>query len=710
MNNKTILKLRNISIVFRNKGKKFNAVKNVNIDINEGEIFGLVGESGSGKTTLARSIVGVQEIYDGAVYLNDKLINGHYENLYKLNKNILKRLTYFENKLYTIIKQVKKLLVEIQFKIKKSSFNESFEIFNLKEIINVNQLRFIENLYTDTLNIINQIIENSERIMIFVKGISLQVNDFPKKLEESLILKQEQVNNSYLVLKNTVQKVFLWISNIIKNISLENNNKYKLNNLLKKIIENTKFIISNNDILIKQVKNLKVIQNENTLLTSPKTIKNKKLKEYYKKVYISRKLFYKECNKRFKNLNNDKNKNVNELNILKEYLRDFWSRSNIKINICIKILNFIKENNKIEYYKKLLNKLKDTDFERKIKTYLKDNKEYNFQIINNLWKEAWYIKNIIKRNVVKDSKLIHDYYRWKNMHIQLVDNDLIEFIEFLELPSTNEILKRSNLLSKTSKKERKINRKNIQMIFQDPSSSLNDRKSVYQIISEGLENYKSLYKSDEVKYEYLNYYNDNNINKLINIRQIKNIDVKNYLINKVIKSVGLLPEHLSRYPHEFSGGQRQRIGIARSLIMNPKIIVADEPISALDVSIRSQLLNLFKKFQKEQNITFLFVAHDLSVVRYITDRVAVIYHGIIVELAPADELFKNPIHPYTKSLISSIPQPNPKKVIEDVFVYDPIKEHYDYIFDLPKFIEIRNNHYVYFNEREINKYKNINKE
>jgi oligopeptide transport system ATP-binding protein len=173
--------------------------------------------------------------------------------------------------------------------------------------------------------------------------------------------------------------------------------------------------------------------------------------------------------------------------------------------------------------------------------------------------------------------------------------------------------------------------RNIQMIFQDPAASLNERATVEYCISEGLYNFH-LYKNEEDR--------------------IAKVD-------EVLKSVGLLPEHKSRYPHEFSGGQRQRVGIARAIIMEPKFIVADEPISALDVSIRAQILNLMNKFKVEKGLTYLFIAHDLSVVRFISDRVAVIHRGHIVEIAKTEELFAHPLHPYTISLLSSVPMPDP---------------------------------------------------
>ena len=220
--------------------------------------------------------------------------------------------------------------------------------------------------------------------------------------------------------------------------------------------------------------------------------------------------------------------------------------------------------------------------------------------------------------------------------------------------------------------------RNIQMVFQDPAASLNERATVDYIVSEGLYNFH-LFENEEDR-----------VNK----------------VQKIIEEVGLLPEHLTRYPHEFSGGQRQRIGLARAMVMEPELVIADEPISALDVSIRAQVLNLLKKFQKERGITYLFIAHDLSIVRFISDRIGVIYKGDIVEVADAEELFDYPLHPYTRSLISAIPIPDPQLEKNKVlFTYDP--SVHDYSEEKPQLTDIGHGHFVFGNSKEIAEYKAI---
>lgn len=245
-------------------------------------------------------------------------------------------------------------------------------------------------------------------------------------------------------------------------------------------------------------------------------------------------------------------------------------------------------------------------------------------------------------------------------------NDVTDGQVLYEGINIQNIKKRKDLL--------KFNKK-IQMIFQDPYASLNPRLKVMDIVAEGID-----------------------IHGLA-----KNRKDRKKRVYDLLETVGLRKSHANRYPHEFSGGQRQRIGIARALAVEPEFIIADEPISALDVSIQAQVVNLMQKLQKEHGITFLFIAHDLSMVKYISDRIAVMHLGRIVELGTADEIYHNPVHPYTKSLLSAVPQPDPdsertrKRIIYDV---DTSKD------EVRSFRSIAPDHYVLATDDEFVTYQN----
>lgn len=234
-----------------------------------------------------------------------------------------------------------------------------------------------------------------------------------------------------------------------------------------------------------------------------------------------------------------------------------------------------------------------------------------------------------------------------------------------------------NVHGKKSKKELKEFNQKMQMIFQDPYASLNPRLKIADVIAEGIDIH-GLAKSKEERME---------------------------RVYKLLETVGLNREHANRYPHEFSGGQRQRIGIARALAVEPEFIIADEPISALDVSIQAQVVNLMKQLQAEKGLTYLFIAHDLSMVKYISDRIGVMYFGKMVELAPAEELYKNPLHPYTQSLLSAIPLPDPiSERSRTRKSYDP--SVHQYADNEPiSFREVSEGHFVLCSEKEFEQYK-----
>ena len=243
-----------------------------------------------------------------------------------------------------------------------------------------------------------------------------------------------------------------------------------------------------------------------------------------------------------------------------------------------------------------------------------------------------------------------------------------------------EIVDKNRALIKGAKADNKnIDRKlvtQIQMIFQDPIASLDPRMTVRDIIAEGLV-----------------------------IRGVKDKDYIDKQVYKILETVGLVQEHASRYPHEFSGGQRQRIGIARAVVMNPELIIADEPISALDVSIQAQVINLLNDLSEKMGLTIMFIAHDLAVVKYFSNRIAVMYFGKIVELGTSDELFAHPFHPYTRSLLSAIPLPDPiTEKNRKRIVYNPVLDH-NYSAEGPTMREVYPGHFVLCNTEEFNKYQ-----
>lgn len=322
------------------------------------------------------------------------------------------------------------------------------------------------------------------------------------------------------------------------------------------------------------------------------------------------------------------------------------------------------------------------DINQQLKTASEDEK---VSLSNKLADAKSKCDDVVAKNVEEIKKAKYDHKNcdkeFAAHQVELVKEKYAPLLENLDSKSDEEkaeIMEKYNEEIRIAKKDRIMNK--MQMIFQDPIASLDPRMTVHDIIAEGL--------------------------VVRGIRDKKFIDKEVY---RVLELVGLVPEHASRYPHEFSGGQRQRIGIARAIILNPQLIIADEPISALDVSIQAQVINLLNELRDKMGLTTLFIAHDLSVVKYFSDRIAVMYYGKIVEMASSDELFKNPLHPYTKSLLSAIPLPDPhyeKK--RKRIIYNPLIDH-DYSIDKPQMREIKPGHLIYCNETEFELYKkNLN--
>lgn len=335
----------------------------------------------------------------------------------------------------------------------------------------------------------------------------------------------------------------------------------------------------------------------------------------------------------------------------------------------------------LSYKQDIIKCKKESDEKLKmLKQRLKDNPDFSESIKEEIADVIKTRDEFIAKQIKEKKSAIHDHKYGDKIYADELLADLDkEYAEKLEAVKDNpeehkKLLKKYKHDRNVAKHSRFITQ--IQMIFQDPIASLDPRMTVREIISEGL--------------------------------VIKGIKDKEYIDKKVyeiLETVGLVREHADRYPHEFSGGQRQRIGIARAVVMEPEMIIADEPVSALDVSIQAQVINLLNELRQKLGLTILFIAHDLSVVKYFSDRIGVMYYGKMVELASSDELFAHPLHPYTKSLLSAIPLPDPIYEKGRVRItYNPIAEH-DYSVNKPSLREITKGHFVYCNDEEEAKYK-----
>ena len=316
------------------------------------------------------------------------------------------------------------------------------------------------------------------------------------------------------------------------------------------------------------------------------------------------------------------------------------------------------------------------ELRRKIKELSENNSEGNAQKI----KEC---TDRIAQLRVEISKAKHDH---KHCDAEYRKEELARITKVYEEKISKASGEEKDKLKKDFQHEKRVLKKSklvtkIQMIYQDPVASLDPRMTVREIIAEGL--------------------------TIQGIKDKKYIDEKVY---EMLEMVGLVREHATRYPHEFSGGQRQRIGIARSVVMNPELIIADEPISALDVSIRAQVINLLNDLRNNMGLTILFIAHDLSVVKYFSDRIGVMYFGNLVELADSEELFRHPLHPYTRSLLSAIPLPDPETEKQRVRIrYNPLVDH-EYTTEQPKLREVCPGHFVRCTLKEFETYKEAVKE
>ncbi|AGM24990.1 ATP-binding cassette domain-containing protein [Spiroplasma chrysopicola] len=724
-NEDIMLRVRDVVVQFRQKQKRVNAVKGASFDIYRGEIFSIVGESGSGKTTIGRAIAGIEQIKEGAVYMNNKIIRGKAPNLLKntlfiqervrlitanntlLLKNLegyinelkIRYYQYFENVRYNpTTKQLTPYLNKDYQSIAeaKGTYQTIFAHDKAGKHFRILQEQIENNIYLLTI-----ILKKYQALIRFVDKLNEYIPDLDLALETALtnLLKANSKLCQELIL--SAQQLYTLLEIIVKlhNDLSSTSSAGEIKKYFEEVFETIRSVLEQRHEYLKKHQILKQNNKQLYLLLAPQRERQKIIKNYHKRYFVRAKDLNVLLDQQEKNGLNTATKKT-ELSQLRQKV-GVLANLNINPNLIDELLIVLTNTNNGDV-KKTLNNLTVNEVGKKLAEYLAPFGNDLFRLTR-VVKELIYFK---KYQVYCDLTIINLYNQLMNKPQLSVEqfNEVKQLLDLLELPIFDDIITKSPLFKTPSQAENRQNKKKIQMVFQDPSASLNDRISVEEIIGEGLEAFPEIYKNDEARNLYLEFYNANLAENeaTMTLKEVKDLDVKRFLILNMIKEVGLLPEHLSRYSHEFSGGQRQRIGIARALIMKPEFIIADEPISALDVSIRAQILNLLKKFQSQINLTYIFVAHDLSVVRFIADRIAVIYHGQLVELAPAEELFINPLHPYTRALLSAIPLPNPNlEKNREHYIYDPEIEHYDYHYALPEFHEVTPNHFVYGNKREI---------
>ena len=700
---KKILEVKNLRQYFKvGSGKNkiiVKAVDDVNFEIYSKEVFGLVGESGSGKTTTGRTIIGLYKATGGKVIYNDDIIgygidsiifdikkikkqqkldilfqNPYKKALYDLKQNYLeavnkiqaeinaiennvveinlaqKPITDYENLVHAIRREEKLKLADLEKKsfLQKSELdNDSYKAINneLKSYLIAAKKRFNKKYaYLKDAKLNPEAKKNQFNNFL---GQFISEIDFTYEVLERKIVTKDEFK--YLAYKHDLfKKGQTLIGKFLKNKLIDPNNISEINDTILKLsslkndFKNVQVLGNPNELEKQNKSEITKIENQLEIQT------NQIEKQYEAKIKELSLPDTEAVNQEVVRINAEKTRLIAiEMDKLIKLKDDYKVKtSEIRADQGLKaqpvnqmkvdeILTKTNEMLRIKYEElsvaKQANAMKETPEAKKVrKAKLKELKEN--------------LKLTLENASEVDRVRLTDEY---NLAVEKIQS---------EIPSY------ANVLS------------SMQMIFQDPISSLNPRMTVREIIGEGL--------------------------KIKGVKDKAEIERKTF---EVLSLVGLQSSHADRYPHEFSGGQRQRIGIARALIINPKFIIADEPISALDVSIQAQIINLLNDLKHKLGLTILFVAHDLSVVKYFSDRIAVMFKGKIVELATSEELFNYPLHPYTKSLLSAIPEPDPDvEKTRQRIMYDPMI--HNYTVDRPQMYEVRPGHFIYANQAELKEY------
>jgi len=679
--NYKVLEVKNLKQYFKtgvgSRKLVVKAVDGISFDVYKREVFGLVGESGCGKTTTGRSIIKIYNPTNGIVKYNGRIVGvglqGVVEEIKKLKreryikiiqhnpfkKKIFELKSKSQEKINVLLDEIKKIEGQanneiIAVKSKQNEYNNLLELAIHKYETKANEVKAIQKNKIDRLTEkdIKDIIRTYNRTIL---SIEHKLKDKVRYIKSLPLSKEEKVEKEKEILATHEDNLKIAQDKLIKSIE-------SIDPSLLKVYEEE-------------------IHSKNSINYVPNVdLKSESLKTQIAEIQAKYGQILAEYKAEHDKEVSDINAEKPDKTVLKETI------NKIKANAALKVEKLSDEIKGIK--KETAEKINE------IKKHAKENP--NLYPINK--NEIIKIKKEYKKIIQKAKNKLRTYRFYnklketpeeKSVRLQKINDLKAAYYEKIKGLSPEEVKREKAVLdAEISKLNANIPCYNntmskMQMVFQDPIASLNPRMIVKDIISESLI-----------------------------VRGEHNQDLINEKVNKILDIVGLSPDHATRYPHEFSGGQRQRIGIARALISDPDFIIADEPISALDVSIQAQILNLLNDLKNQLGLTILFIAHDLSVVKYFCDRIAVMYYGKIVELASSEELFKNPLHPYTKSLISAIPQADP------IYEATRVRVHYnpamhDYKIDKPELVEITPGHFIYANKAELKVYKEqleLNKE
>jgi oligopeptide transport system ATP-binding protein len=670
---KKVLEVKNLKQYFKvgvgNRKMVVKAVDGISFDVYKREVFGLVGESGCGKTTTGRTIIKIYEATDGTVTYNGRIISAGLQGDVERIKKLKRERKYEIMQLQPLNKRI--------FDEKQKAKQE---ILVLRD--EIKRLQLIAKAEIEALN--KQKVDFSNTVDIALHKYESKLDEITRKKKAELDrVTEKDVKEQLRMYNKTIHLIKDKANEKIKYIKSIQAEKDEIEVKIAEVDETTKENLNN--AVEKLINGLNKL-NPALLETYNEQIKAKDLIEFIPTVNVKSEEVKKQVSeieakyeKIFAELKVEHDAEVAELNKSKPDSEKLSQTTNkIKEETAAKVKEI---NDKIAAIK--------DETAAKVKQFKLEAKENPELHVNNE-EEIIKIKEKYDKLIAEAKKVYRDH-KYLNKIKETPDEKAVRLQKMKELKeaykakivglSPEEVAKEKAIYLEQIKEIKKniVNYANtmstMQMVFQDPIASLNPRMVVKEIIAEGLI-----------------------------VRGEKNDHLMDEKVNKILDIVGLNKDHATRYPHEFSGGQRQRIGIARALIVNPDFIIADEPISALDVSIQAQILNLLSDLKNELGLTILFIAHDLSVVKYFCDRIAVMYYGKIVELASSEELFKNPLHPYTKSLLSAIPQPDPiTEAKRKRIIYNPAM--HNYTIDKPKLVEIVPGHFIYANEAELKEHK-----